>query len=233
VFVVLVFSFFVCVGMLGFVTLFVPLGLAFTAKIIGTTAPGEITDKEKFGRKKKRHRVWFRFESEQLPQNGHMDVEPATFDAVKVGDPVTVRFLRTCPEMSATIEEPSLSGSWNDFCGGWFILFWNGGVLLIGGALWRFAIERRNLVRFGTATLGRVTHKQIVSGKTTKFLVSYRFRTLGGAEHDAIEAADKNLYDALEIGHAVAVLHDPDKPDRCVIYLCSEFRIVDLDDKTL
>jgi hypothetical protein len=211
----------------------VPLVLSYAAIFIGATAPGEITRVEKSGNRKTRYRLHYTFKAEEAPLSSHYDVDKSTFDSIKVGDPITVRFLRLCPEISAAIDEPAYSRSTNDCCFTLFVLVWNSFVAMMLFVMLREARVRFNLAKFGTATLGRVANKEIRHGKSTQYIIRYRFRSADGAERESTNATTKANYDALAIGAPVTVLYNPEKPDQNVIYRFGDFDVIGADNKTL
>src|SRR5262245_19566291 len=73
--------------------------LKYTAVVVGTTAPGEITDKVKSGARKSRYRLSFDFKDDGVVQSTENLVPADIYNTFKVGDAVVVRYLRLAPRL--------------------------------------------------------------------------------------------------------------------------------------
>jgi len=222
--------------LVGVATFFLWLGpklLMYAAIDIGTTAPAEITDKVKLGTRGAKYKIFFTFHADGVAQSAQVYVHLDTYEEYKVGDPITVRYLNLAPHWSMSIDGPHTSRSWFDLCHALCILAWNAAIYGIAGFLFLAWRVSRNLVRFGTPTLGRVTNKQIAHSKLGNYLVTYTFRALDGADREARMHVDQRAYEALAIGQEITVLYNPDNPLSNVIYRCGEFDVLTSDDKAL
>jgi hypothetical protein len=224
---------FIGVGLGLFVFSVVPILAACAATFIGATAPGTIVAHEKTGRKATIHRIQFTFPVDGETHHTHIDVDAPSFDSVRVGDPVTVRFLRLWPNVSASIEEPPLARSWNDWCALIIVLFWNGATIIAFAGLVRFGARLRRLAISGTALHARIADKRVSPSRTNTYIVIYRFRTSDGVDHEASRQVSKADFDALAIGQVVTVLYDRDNPDSSIIYRCGEYQVFGFDNKVL
>lgn len=227
-------SFFVLAGIASFVMWLGTSLLVYSAPVIGTLEPGEITAMEKIGTRSAKHRISFTFQDEDgAVYFTYLDARPDVYDQYKVGDKISVRFLRSAPIRSASIEDPHTTRTSYDLCYSLCILSWNLAIFAIAGSLayvWR---QRRRLAQLGTPTIGHVTSKRVVPTKTGIYHVSFSFRTPDGAERHAGMDVNRAAYESLAIGQEVTILYDPTNPLVNSIYRCGEFDVLTSDYKTL
>jgi hypothetical protein len=219
------------VGSAAFVALFLCLGfgspMIWGGHWFGVDVPGRISAKEAVAGGKRNtevsYRSTFSFRAEGQDYTIAAYVKKATYDRVKIGDPVQVRVLSVWPGASASIEPPAFN-----LCP----LFM--GIVMSAFLIVHFfyalcmSIIRRNLIRNGIATLGRVTNKWRVTRRKrgTCYNVSYCYKATDGAKRRGSMTVNINEWDALQVGDTVTVLFNPNNKESSVIYRCAEFEIV-------
>lgn len=78
--------------------------------------------------------------------------------------------------------------------------------------------QERELVRFGTAVSGIVSHKSRVKRGRSRYRAKF---ASAGAERSVSNIAPANV---AETGEAVTILHDPLDPEKAIIYAASAYR---------
>lgn len=100
-------------------------------------------------------------------------------------------------------------------------LFLSGGLvcavsLLLLRRLLRWTVSRLSLLRFGTATVGTITHKRSESEDMVRYFLRYGYP--GGPEAGREEQVSADQWRQFQVGQPVTVLHDPAAPEKAGLY---------------
>lgn len=100
-------------------------------------------------------------------------------------------------------------------------LFLSGGLvlavsLLLLRRLLVWTRSRLHLLRFGTATVGTITHKRSESEDMVRYFLRYGYG--GGPEAGREEQVSADQWSRFQIGQPVTVLFDPDFPEKAGLY---------------
>jgi hypothetical protein len=199
----------------------VPLALRGAAQWFGSEAPGEITDKSHRGPRRGTRLVQFRFQVNGKPHAAELNVDLHAYNAVKVGDAITVSFLSFWPGASASITEPNIGVARGAYAAAAFVLMTSAVFVLLSTYLIRRAGQGRRLVRHGIVCVGKITRKQRL-GHNCRLTYSYSTATAMTATMDVTP----QQFDSISIGQVVTVLYDPARPDNSIIYCFGDYRIV-------
>jgi hypothetical protein len=203
-----------------------PLSLSLVGKWIGASAPGEITKKVAYGRRRIDHAVRFRIDVADASYTAEQHVDPVTFSTLQEGQAVQARFLPICPSYSASIVDPPLETPTNVWSASVITLVLNGVLMLVVSIFYWSAVNRRRLAMHGIATAGRVVHRDIVKrNKVTAYRLTYRYHTPSGERQATMDVAVK-AYNTVSLNQDVTVLYDATAPENSMIYECAEFQIV-------
>jgi hypothetical protein len=203
-----------------------PLSLSMVGKRIGPAAPGEITKKVTYGRRRVDHAVRFRIDVADTNYTAEQHVDPVTFSTLQEGQAVQTRFLPIWPGHSASIVDPPLDTPTNVWSASVITLVLNGVLVLVVSIFYVSAVKRRKLAMHGIAAAGRVVQKEIVKrNKITAYRLTYRYHTPSGERQATMDVAAK-VYNTVSLNQDVTVLYDVDAPANSMIYEFAEFQIV-------
>ena len=82
--------------------------------------------------------------------------------------------------------------------------------------LLRWAGSREHLLRFGTATVGTITHKRSEAEDMVRYFLRYGYP--GGPAEGREEQVSAEQWREFHVGQPVTVLYDPDLPDKAGLY---------------
>jgi hypothetical protein len=222
-----------------FVYLIVPILLKACAAPLGETVAGKISEKSVYHGKKgtPRYQITYTYQVEESNFASTMQVDEHVYQRINVGDRAQIRLLRFAPIASAYLTSPAVNESLDASCA----LSFSGLASLF--TVWAFYSEfvkhrrRREVVRNGIAVVGHITEKQIYKGRTSQYVLTYRYRLPKGAfdrntkriDHEDKTWVSEHDYEASRVGEEVTVLYDPIHPKRSILYRFAEYAIVGLD----
>ena len=127
--------------------------------------------------------------------------------------------LRCASFFGVTVRQP-----WGPHPGSRILALWLAGGLVLSVSLLllrrlgRWAGSRLHLLRFGTATVGTITHTRTETEDMARYFL--RFGYAGGAAqvHDREEQVSADQWRAFQIGQPVTVLFDPEHPEQAGLY---------------
>ena len=75
-----------------------------------------------------------------------------------------------------------------------------------------------DVLRYGDAVVGTLTHKEIKESDLPTYFITYGFLDADGAPRQRLERCTPEQWRRLEIGEPVTVLYPPGQPSRCELY---------------
>lgn len=109
-----------------------------------------------------------------------------------------------------------------------FALFWNAFVGLFVWVLWVSPLRERWLYRHGVPAPGTVVSKRTRQGKSVSHEFSYSFELPGGTvKQGTVQGVSRTLWEALQVGDRVTVLHPRDRAAPSLVYECGDYAWAD------
>jgi hypothetical protein len=197
--------------------------------VVGVPAAGHVTGKsEDTSRRGVVHyTVEYVFTLDGAVYSGQVFPDADGYAAVEVGQPVDVVAFRRAPADAHWPGLPGHSPSRDVLQAIGTALFWNGIVL---ATWWWLAVRpwrRRQLVRYGVPTAGRVREVTKTPGKTDMGYLRYEY-PVGPAGESRSRSVEVHLRDVadLKAGDTLTVLYDPARPRRSLVYRLSPYQAV-------
>lgn len=132
----------------------------------------------------------------------------------QVGQPFPLRFAALGPLTLCQPWGPNPgSRIWTLFLSGGLVLAVS---LLLLRRLLRWTGSRLHLLRFGTATVGTVTHKRSEAEDRVRYFLRYGYG--GGPDAGREEQVSADQWREFQVGQPVTVLFDPDAPEKAGLY---------------
>lgn len=111
------------------------------------------------------------------------------------------------------------------------MLFWNGVLSFFFYSIWYVPLRNRRLYRWGTVAAGHITRKYEKKGRSTEYHVDYEFSTgLSASRSASMVVSSKTIWDRVNLGQPVTVLHDPKGPSPSVAYECGDYEWAEAED---
>ena len=134
--------------------------------------------------------------------------------AFHLGQPVPLRVVRFGSEVVCQPWGPGASSRI-------LTLFLTGGLvmavsLFLLRRLLRWSGTRLHLLRFGTASIGTITHKRSEAEDMVRYFLRYGYP--GGPEAGREEQVSPDQWREFHVGQPVTVLHDPEHPSKAGLY---------------
>jgi hypothetical protein len=181
----------------------------------GRETAGVVTRLWRSGGKSDEHRVAYRFAVDGLDRNGHANLGSGYWNSLRVGSPITVRYLPSAPARNfPAAQPPSPTPSW-------MALLVGGMGLLAGGLLPLQVRRQRHLLEDGRPAPAVVTRqRRWHTQHGTQNTVYYQFALPdGGIRRGRANVHGKSMPG---VDSVICVLYDPDNPRRSAPYpLCT------------
>jgi hypothetical protein len=197
--------------------------------LAGVPAAGRVTDKSEWTTRRgvEHHEVEYVFTLDGAEYPGRVFPDADGYAAIQVGQPVAVWVWREDPARGHWPGLPGHSPRRDVLVAIGAALFWNAIVL---ATWWWLAVRpwrRRQLVRYGVPTAGRVREVTAVPGKIGVAYLRYEYPVgpAGEWRSRSVEAHPREVAD-LKGGDTLTVLYDPRRPRRSLPYRLSPYKAV-------
>jgi hypothetical protein len=192
--------------------------------LLGVEVPGEVTS-SRVGGKGARGVASVTYRVGAVTHRAEVAVDPAWARQLKRGDPVVVRALLWAPGW-----QPHLPGrtAWIDLLvplpllPAVLVCFFAG--VFVVSPWWR-ARTHHFLLSRGRYAPGAVVGKAVTRRKNGETF-SVRYAYAAGREVEAAAEVGREEYESVAVGDPVAVLYDPGKPGRSLIYRFADYEVM-------
>jgi hypothetical protein len=151
--------------------------------------------------------------------------QPTAADRKVVGQSIEVRHLGA-GNYRVSVPASTSAGAPAVMLG--FALFWNTFVGLFVWMLWVAPLRQRWLYRHGVPAPGTVVSKRTRQGKAVSHEVSYSFELPGGTvKQGTVQGVPKKIWETLQVGDRVTVLHPRDRATPSLVYECGDYAWAD------
>lgn len=157
------------------------------------------------------YQVKYRYEVAGIQHTGEGFLSFATWDSLKTGDSIEIRYRNEKPAESETLvgRENAVSGGIASY-----VLWGLGGLFLLLG-LWLFLSSRRQLSQqLQLIETGDVRSATITTPPSEHGVIGFRYEASDGSEHDGQVQAPHGIGNAQRVGQTFIVIIDPANPTR-------------------
>jgi hypothetical protein len=143
------------------------------------------------------------------------------------GNDIGLRYLPSLPQVenfTVRIADPRIARGPGTFLGGVVAVWILGGLFLLIYAIMQ-AARKKEILRCGLPTKGKVEKKEEVDGESTEYKVTYQFNDEAGTTFTATDEIGKEYFASIQPGDEVVVFYLPSNPKKSVIYNYCQFMI--------
>lgn len=163
------------------------------------------------------YKVAYSFTHNVTEYSGNSQIDQAIYQQLRESRSIPIVYLSFLPQYVSDYREPGHFFPANT--GSFFLIaiFWNGVVGVFIYVLYIDPWRRKQLIRHGTAAMGRIEAMSIQRGSkgAARYMVNYSYE-VENQRHEASISTTREQYEAHQIGESVAITYDPVKPKRSV-----------------
>ena len=199
--------------------------------LFGTTVSGRVTDhyivySRKSNTPSYHVKYIYRFGNQEYIGSGVINANE--YENASPEAPIDVKLLPLAPNLGQQIYTSSGTtlGQAGFF---WvFAIFWNGLLSVFWWALLIKPLRDRSLIISGQFSIGEITDKKVIQGKSTTYSVAYRFQPDPIGLRESLPITGKMTvrsrdWDTVREGSQVTVLYDPKRPKNSIAYQFADY----------